>query len=384
MPAVFGKVTDSRNAGLDNATVVVAGAADLCRSDGSFHIDDVPQGEHVLKIVHRDYPVIRAIIEMDDLPAYLNIKMTSPKRRPDESGILTAKREAEGLLIESFEPVVAVGVSRNRDTILVYIDSPDGEMPDVPGLPVTIGGFPVRAVPMTLRTRPVMVSNTPEQAKHRPVSGGVSAAHYKALAGTLGAVVFDQHDGSPLFLSNNHIFAECSSDARQRANVGDPVIQPSALDGGTAQDVVGELSRWVPYRVKGNNLVDAAVARPLPGISIDPRVWSGGDMVDVRGTRGINSPTVVRRCGRTTGCEVGEIVDWDFTTIMDYPTGEGILYVDQLLVDMDTDEGDSGSLLLDEHGYAVGLLSGTTVIGGKEYTVANKIRNVLEMLDVEF
>jgi hypothetical protein len=111
-------------------------------------------------------------------------------------------------------------------------------------------------------------------------------------------------------------------------------------------------------------------------------VLRAGGREEIRGTRSVTAPVRVHRCGRTTGCVSGEVVDWDFTTIMDYPTGESILYVDQLLVDMPSDEGDSGSLIVDDEGYAVGLLSGTTVIDGVTYTVANKIRNVLEILDV--
>jgi hypothetical protein len=77
------------------------------------------------------------------------------------------------------------------------------------------------------------------------------------------------------------------------------------------------------------------------------------------------------------------VVDWDFATVMDYPTGESILYTDQLLISIPADAGDSGAVLLDEENYAIGLLNGTTVIDGRQYAVANKIRNVIEALDLE-
>jgi len=68
---------------------------------------------------------------------------------------------------------------------------------------------------------------------------------------------------------------------------------------------------------------------------------------------------------------------------MTYPTGERIIYSDQLLITLPVEEGDSGALLLDEDNYAIGLLSGVVTIDGERYAVANKIRNVLELLDVE-
>jgi len=155
------------------------------------------------------------------------------------------------------------------------------------------------------------------------------------------------------------------------------------LDGGSTEDVVGELVGWVPYRTIGNNFVDVAIARPRQDVEIDDRVFVDGGLISVRGVRPATDAKRVRRCGRTTGCVTGEIVDWNFTTIMEYPTGENIRYVDQMLIDMPTEQGDSGSLILDDENYAIGLLSGTTVIDGKVYTVANKIRNVLEAADVE-
>lgn len=379
---IIGSVVDPAGVGLDNATVILGDMTALCSQDGSFRIDGVPDGRHDLKIVHRDYPVIRDVLDIDGDSAF-SLMLTNPRAVVSTgSGILEAKRRAEHWLIGSYDQAVGVGISRDRSTILVYARADDGEIPVLPGLPETIDGFPVRVTPMTPPPVAPLEHTQATQSRFRPVLGGVSAAHYTTPAGTLGAVLYERKTGTPVLLSNNHTFARCSSDAEERARVGDPILQPSGMDGGTPDDAVAELSRWIPYRVGLPNLVDVALAKPLPGTGIDTRVLRVDGREEIRGTRSVTAPVHVHRCGRTTGCVSGEVVDWDFTTIMDYPTGESILYVDQLLVDMPSDEGDSGSLIIDDEGYVVGLLSGTTVIDGVTYTVANKIRNVLEILDV--
>lgn len=381
---IYGSVVDPAGIGLDNATVLLGDASALCSRDGSFQVDGVPLGEAKYRIIHRDYPVVRGTVDIAG-DVTLQFSMTTPRSPPsggDAAGIMDVKRTAEAWLLDAFESVVAVGVSTARDAILVYVHANSDEIPLLPGVPDTLGGFPVRLIPMNVPVRPPADPDHVTQERYRPVCGGVSAAHYETPAGTLGVVVLDRDTGSPMFLSNNHIFARCSSDAEQRATVGDPILQPSAMDGGTPNDTIGQLTRWVPYRVSAKNLVDAAVATPLPDIAVDQKVLSGDGLVEIRGTRAVSSPVRVKKCGRSTGCGIGEVVDWDFTTIMDYPTGESILYVDQLLIAMSADAGDSGAVILDTENRVVGLLSGTTKIDGKEYVVANKIRNVLESLDV--
>lgn len=381
---ITGLVVDPTGRGLDNATVILGDHITLCARDGAFRIDAVPGGDQTYKIVHRDYPVVRGTLEVDGDANY-QFQMVRPRAAGAEagSGILEAKRATESWLIAEFEPVIGVGISTDRTVILVYVRVGEGEIPILPGMPETLGGYPVRLVPVDAAVRSPDATGTETRTRQRPVCGGISAAHHETPAGTLGAVVYDRKTGEPMLLSNNHIFAQCSSDAEARAQVGDPILQPSRLDGGGPDDTVGELARWVPYRVQGKNYVDAAVAAPRSGVRVDPRVFVGDEMVAIAGARAVSRPTRVRMCGRTTGCGWGEVVDWDFATVMDYPTGESILYTDQLLISIPADAGDSGAVLLDEENYAIGLLNGTTVIDGRQYAVANKIRNVIEALDLE-
>jgi len=65
------------------------------------------------------------------------------------------------------------------------------------------------------------------------------------------------------------VFANMSTTTDQRALKGDAILQPSVHDGGTMADKVATLLRWIPYNTAGDNLVDAAIAAPLPGMVSD-------------------------------------------------------------------------------------------------------------------
>jgi hypothetical protein len=80
-----------------------------------------------------------------------------------------------------------------------------------------------------------------QRGRFRPVmQPGVSIAHYMVGAGTFGAVVRDVETNEKLILSNNHVLANSNG-----ARIGDPILQPGALDGGlTPSDVVAYLERF--------------------------------------------------------------------------------------------------------------------------------------------
>jgi hypothetical protein len=85
---------------------------------------------------------------------------------------------------------------------------------------------------------------TPRERFRPLIPGGVSMGHYKVTAGTFGALVKDRTTGEVLVLSNNHVLAY-----NNEAQIGDSILQPSAMDGGTApHDVVAKLERFVRLR----------------------------------------------------------------------------------------------------------------------------------------
>lgn len=78
------------------------------------------------------------------------------------------------------------------------------------------------------------------QAKLRvdPIMPGVSVAHIRATAGTIGCIVYDKHDGTPLILTNWHVAQGPSG------LLGDDVVQPGPHDDNrTDRNRLGRLQR---------------------------------------------------------------------------------------------------------------------------------------------
>jgi hypothetical protein len=232
----------------------------------------------------------------------------------------------------------------------------------------------------------------------RPLVAGVSIGHYEITAGTLGWFVKDIDN--IYILSNNHVLAN-----ENKARIGDPIVQPGMYDiadkGNWQQYVCGSLADFVPIqfeeyncpyrrtivtllrklkliRAAKPNIVDAALAKisvpyefkfididtPVRGVNYDLKV---GDRV--------------QKTGRTT-CHTtnGVVVDLNYCGYVWYSRGTAF-FEDQMLIQGEgfSAGGDSGSLIMDLNFNAVGLL----FAGSDTYTVANKIRNVEDLLGVD-
>ncbi|MEW6547538.1 MAG: hypothetical protein AB1446_11605 [Bacillota bacterium] len=248
----------------------------------------------------------------------------------------------------------------------------------------------------------------------RPLVPGVSIGHWRGGAGTLGAVVRDKRTGDLMILSNNHVLANGTDGRDDRARRGDPIRQPAPYDGGTEGDTVAHLERFVPLfragagttaycpvarrvekivdrlvakvrpsygirlypRRSRENVVDAAVARPLPGISLDPTI------VEVGRVTGIADPEIgleVMKSGRTTGLTRGHLRVVHAAVRVAVSDTEWAFFSEQLVFTAMGAPGDSGSLIVTPEGRAVGLLAA----GSDRATIACEIRRVLDLLDVE-
>lgn len=239
----------------------------------------------------------------------------------------------------------------------------------------------------------------------RPAPGGVSIGHIDVTAGTLGCLV--TRDGELFILSNNHVLA--NSNAAQR---GDPIIQPGRYDGGTLDDQIATLEDFIPLNfgtspatcstatgveallnwlaallgsshrvmafqeVPARNRVDAAIARPLSDDLVEKRIFEIGVP---KGTREATLGTQLKKSGRTTGFTTGRITQIDVTTQVSYGEGQDAIFEDQLMAGAMSQGGDSGSAVLDEEGFVVGLL----FAGSDTTTIMNPIQFVLDALNVE-
>ncbi|BCV20124.1 hypothetical protein [Moorella sp. Hama-1] len=247
----------------------------------------------------------------------------------------------------------------------------------------------------------------------RPAQPGMSIGHYKITAGTFGAVVKDRKTGEPLILSNNHVMANISNGSDGRAKIGDPILQPGPYDGGTSEQVIGYLERFIPinpvvqevtctralrvekilnrlvhlvrpyYQVRmqkitaAANIVDCAVARPVKKDAIRPEIL---DLGPVQGVREPQLGMEIVKSGRSSGITRSTIRVLQATVKVVLEEGLTGLFSDQFVTGPIAQPGDSGSLILDKENYAVGLL----FAGSDQTTVGNYIQNVLDRLEVEF
>jgi hypothetical protein len=286
-----------------------------------------------------------------------------------------------------FENVVGVGLSERvisdqpsseaAVAVLVARKAPPDQVDPIALIPKSYADVPTDVVETG-----ELVAQT-ERARLRPAMSGISIAHHAGTAGTLGFVA--QKDGELQVVSNNHVLALANA-----ANVGDDILQPGPADGGGTRDTLATLAGWVELDFTGgDNYVDAAYATVDSGseaaseaVVLD-KIYGIGDFDRQPADASLN--TVVRKSGRGSGVGRG-IVSVVNTSVKVRYGGRVALLRDQLVVvglggGPFSEEGDSGSLVLDEQlRRPVGLICG----GGRRGTVVNRIQRVLDQLQLSF
>lgn len=328
------------------------------------------------------------------------------------------------------------GKKTNNDAVVVLVEKklPLAQIASEDLIPSTVEVNGVQVHTDVIEVGEIKALHT---RRHRPLVPGVSVGHYAITAGTLGLVV--KKDDELHILSNNHVLANGNN-----AKIGDPILQPGLYDGGRHNDVVAELSHYVPINFKGTNYVDAALAKivnsnnetpnedptPEPPKEDDrpfppPKDNSEDDDLiskvfkfferllkkifgflfksktkvqtvnsfnaDVYVNNPYNIPTpitkeladidvgdTVQKSGRTTGYTVGEVLGIDATVNVSYENGVA-LFVDQIICGPMSAGGDSGSVVYDMKGNAVGLL----FAGSDKVTIVNPIKTVWKELGID-
>ena len=322
-----------------------------------------------------------------------------------------------GPKLMSFPNVVGVGYGHKhvrgkntgKDSLVVLVEKkvPVEELSSNQVIPRSMNQCPIDVVEVG---EIVALGRTDRQ---RPARPGLSIGHYKVTAGTFGAVVYDVRTGEPLILSNNHVLANSSNGRDGRAKIGDPILQPGRYDGGTDDDVIARLHRFIPielevsepdcklasaaqrflnrvvrrirrnYEVKierysaATNLVDAAVAKPLSRNLISVDIL---DLGVPRGTSEVVVGQTVRKSGRTSGTNQGEVKVVHATIRVSMGEIGSAVFTDQVLTTSMAQPGDSGSVVVDEYNRVCGLLSA----GSQTVSVFARIQNVCEALGVRF
>jgi len=242
------------------------------------------------------------------------------------------------------------------------------------------------------------------KTKYRPLKGGISCGHSTRTTGTLGMTF--KYNGEKFILSNNHVLANVND-----YNLEDSIIQPASGDGGDMSDTVANLFRVVNLN-KGDSLKDAqkrvssrilrfsrcvfGLGKKTEARSLDKKVQKNKvdtavakvkedvsfseEILEIGEINGIKEPEIgmnVKKVGRTTGFTDSKIVQMDASVDVNY-TSEKLHFTDQVLTKDMSDPGDSGSVILSEDNFLVGLL----FAGGSNYTIMNKISNVFQHLNM--
>ena len=147
--------------------------------------------------------------------------------------------------------------------VLVAEKKPKGQVPTKQRVPEEIDGHPTDVIERRFELHQLGASVPVESlapqvdsAVYDPLRGGISIGPCRVIngfvhAGTLGAIVIDNVSDEYLVLSSFHVM--CVDDG---SNPGDPMAQPSRMDGGTCPgNIIGTLRRHA-----ATESVDAAVA----------------------------------------------------------------------------------------------------------------------------
>ena len=219
-------------------------------------------------------------------------------------------------------------------------------------------------------------------SRARPAFGGLSIGHFRITAGTLGTCCYDAEGfpGKPTryyLLSNNHVLANSNN-----AAIGDPILQPGPVDGGTSPtDVIARLSRFVPIKFTHPgqpaplNLVDAAIAEG-EFADLERRIYWIGYLSGVEPTP--RPDELVRKCGRTSNFSTGRIRNINATVNVNYGEGKVARFARQILTTDMSEGGDSGSVVAGRDGRAVGLL----FAGSPQVTIASPMSLVQDKLGI--
>lgn len=282
-------------------------------------------------------------------------------------------------------------IDATDEKLVIGVSTPE----EAAAIPDNIAGFMVdkiifprmKAFPCTTCTQGYrMTCDTSRVNQVRPVCGGISVGHYSVTAGSVGCIVQDSA-GKKYILSNNHVLARGSTLQRQKANVGDNILQPGSIDGGNSDDVVAKLTRWIQMDEDGNNVADAAIAEL---ISPSVTAWLGGGITLVNQNGSGNPPNTGDTCvkyGRTTGYTENSVLTTTASIPVDY--GDATIYFRNQIVfsanqgyENPLCGGDSGSALLNTNGQVVGLCFAGGSESGVEIGVANPIDPILLALAV--
>jgi hypothetical protein len=203
----------------------------------------------------------------------------------------------------------------------------------------------------------------------RPIVGGISVGILdKNVAGTIAFPAY--YKGIPVIVSSSHVIAE-----EGNASVGTRIIQPSEIDGGNKNHIIGWLLSSTNIRYPPEtNIVDGAIATLETDYS-----HSILGIGEINGETEPRIGMVVRKMGRSSFLTKGIIIGVNaLVKVSGYSRGTAI-FEDQIITAKVADFGDSGAAIVDKDNNVVGIINATATF----YSVASKIENVKKILGIK-
>ena len=197
----------------------------------------------------------------------------------------------------------------------------------------------------------------------RPAHGGFNVGNETSGSGTLACALLDNSTGQQVGLSCTHVVARYGA-----AKPGENVWIPS-FDEANQLDVSGRAQFGTLLAVPPIGYADEDAANNVDAATFVPDVASA--LSAVVALLGIKPKTIrdnvaldlpVQKVGFKTGLTFGKVQALNLLASMPYPGENGpqdVWFADQIGISTFTDEGDSGALVLDQAGAAVGLHIGS-------------------------
>jgi hypothetical protein len=211
----------------------------------------------------------------------------------------------------------------------------------------------------------------------RPAKGGASIGHQNGEVGTLGCLV-ENSLGERFILSCNHVIAALNTGKRCVDETWEPASSGKRIG---LLDDFGSIT----FGGSAANVIDAALSRP------DSASDAVAGIEKLGGISGILDPAPfeakVRKNGMQTGVTEGAISIRDLAILVKFSNSQKALFEKQIgIIGLQekkrfAEQGDSGSIIVDEDNRAVGLLFATSA--GVDIAYANPISKVLSYFDVQ-
>ena len=216
----------------------------------------------------------------------------------------------------------------------------------------------------------------------RPVEPGTSISHGQTTGGTLGCLVEDDQ-GNTYLLSSAHVLSPAS------AKPGDPIVQPGTQFGGASPaDQIATLTKSIPLQ-PGVCVADAAIAEVANPGQVMTAIRHTGGIKPGRPRVVTTTGVQVQKSGDTTGLTDGSVISPKGRIGPHSAAGvPGIFFNDAIVTTAMSQPGDSGSILMDNRGFALGILFGGFKVPNKAGQTAyvaswyNPIGPVLKNLGV--